>query len=510
MADNKIINAGLYIRVSTERQVKEGYSVAAQKQNLSSFVRQQSWKIYDIYADEGISGKNIQNRPEVKRLIEDIKKGNIDVVVLYKFDRLTRDSRDTEDIISLVQECGIQVFTLSGGVVDVSSATGRFSVRISGAVAQLEREQTIERVKVAFRQKVSEGYTLASRTTCYGYNRKKHEKEQTINQEEAKVVRRIFRMYTSGSSFTEIANILNIEKVPTKMKGKKLRVAHTDEYYEIKGIWMPKNIKLILTNPTYIGKVRYHIGKSDYFETEGHHQPIINEKIWKKAQEKINKIKRCYRTNKPKNDVYYCGTLICGICGQKFTTNRTKKMRKDGTWYYSNGYRCVNREKKLCTCLGVSHRKVEKAFLDYMDNIEELTEFDNIDIVSEEVQIQQEELESLKSALQQTNIKRKEVMNLFMLNEITREQLKYMTKELEKKQETLTTEISKIKSSLIPRIAINKNHIAKSIKEHWEFLSDCERLNFLTNFVEEIVIINKDKDKHNGKPEILSVKFYEE
>ena len=510
MTDNKVINAGLYIRVSTERQVKEGYSVAAQKENLGSFSKQQGWNIYDIYADEGISGKNIQDRPEVKRLIEDIKQGNIDVVVLYKFDRLTRDSRDTEDIISLVQECGIQVFTLSGGVVDVSTATGRFSVRISGAVAQLEREQTIERVKVAFKQKVSEGYTLASQTTCYGYNRKKHEKEQTINQEEAKVIRRIFRMYNNGSSFTEIANILNAEKVPTKMKGKKLKKAHSDEYREVKSVWMPKTIRLILTNPTYIGKVRYHIGKSDYFEADGLHKPIITEKIWNKAQERISKIKHVSRTNKPKDDVYYCGTLVCGICGQKLTTNRTKKTRKDGTWYYSNGYRCVNREKKLCTCLGVSHRKVEEAFLEYIDNIDELTELDNINIVDDETQALQEELDSLNNALQQTNIKRKEVMDLFMLNEITHEQLKYMTKELEKKQETLTSEVDKIASALAPRKTIDKSDIAKTIREHWEFLSERERLDFVTNFIEEIVIVNRDKDRHNGKPEILSVKFYEE
>ena len=195
MVESKVLNAGLYIRVSTERQVKEGYSVSAQKENLSKFAKQQGWKIFDIYADEGISGKNIKDRPEVKRLIEDIKQKRVDIVVLYKFDRLTRDSKDTEDIIELIQQCGIQVFTLSGGVVDVSTATGRFSVRISGAVAQLEREQTIERIKVALEQKVKQGYTLACATTCYGYNRKKHEKEQTINREEAKVVKRIFKIY---------------------------------------------------------------------------------------------------------------------------------------------------------------------------------------------------------------------------------------------------------------------------------------------------------------------------
>ena len=174
MVESKVMNAGLYIRVSTERQVKEGYSVPAQKENLTKFAKQQGWNIFDIYADEGISGKNIKDRPNVKRLFEDIKNNKIDVVLLYKFDRLTRDSKDTEDIIELIQNCGIQVITLSGGNVDVSTATGRFTVRINGAVAQLEREQTIERVKVAFVQKVKEGYSLCSGVTCYGYNRKNY------------------------------------------------------------------------------------------------------------------------------------------------------------------------------------------------------------------------------------------------------------------------------------------------------------------------------------------------
>lgn len=508
MIDGKVMNAGLYIRVSTERQVKEGYSVAAQKANLSKFAKQQGWNVFDVYADEGISGKNIKDRPEVKRLIRDIKSNNVEVVILYKFDRLTRDSRDTEDIIELIQQCGIQVFTLSGGAVDVSTATGRFTVRINGAVAQLEREQTIERIKVAFEQKVKQGYTLACATTCYGYNRKIHEKNQTIIPEEAKIVKRIFKMYVEGKTFTEICNILNTEKVPTKMAGRVVRKRGTDEKYTINSVWMPKTIRLILTNPTYIGKVRYHIGKEDGFVADGTHKPIISEKLWNEAQNKISKIKHTYRTNLPKEDVYYCGTLICGICNQKLTTNRTNRIKKDGTKVVFNGYRCVNREKKLCTCLGVSHRKVEDAFLSYMDNIEALTEINNVEIKDDNDDL--EELETLKKSLSQTTAKKREVMDLFMINNITHEQLKYMTSELDKKTEMLTNEISRLERIITPKKSIDKIEIATTIKEHWQYLSNKEKLEFLNNFVQEIVIINRDTDKLNGKPEILSVKFYDE
>lgn len=503
------MNAGLYIRVSTEHQVKEGYSIEAQKRSLKKFAKNQNWNIFDIYADEGISGKNIENRPEVKRLINDIKTKKIDVVLLYKFDRLTRDSRDTENIIELIQQFGIEVFTISGGNIDVSTATGRFTVRINGAVAQLEREQTIERVKFAFEQKVKEGYTLASRTTCYGYDRKKHEKEMTINKEEAFIVKKIFKMYVEGKNFTQIANFLNLEKVPTKLSKIKEKKQKTIRKDMINIIWMPKTIKLILTNPTYIGKVRYHIGKKDGFITEGKHKPIIPITLWNDVQNRIKKTKKISKTCIPKEDVYYCGTLICGICGHKLTTSRTTRRKKDGSKVIYKSYRCVNREKKLCTCLGISHKKVEKAFLEYMDNIEELTGIEKVKITPDDDD-NIKELESLKKSLQQTTTKKKQIMDLFMINELTHEQLKYMTKELDKKIEALSSEIERLKRITMPKDEVDRSKIAKTIKEHWLYLSNKEKLEFLTNFVEKIVIINRDKNKVNGNAEIIEVKFYNE
>ena len=103
-------NAGIYVRVSTERQVQEGYSISAQKENLTNFAKCHDFKVYDIYADEGISGKNIEGRPDVKRLIKDIKDGKIDVVLLQRFDRLTRSISDTQEFIDLFKEFNVDVW----------------------------------------------------------------------------------------------------------------------------------------------------------------------------------------------------------------------------------------------------------------------------------------------------------------------------------------------------------------------------------------------------------------
>lgn len=493
---------GLYIRVSTEHQVKEGYSVAAQKNNLTKFALNQGWKIFDIYADEGISGKNIKDRPEVKRMIEDIKKGKIDVVVLYKFDRLTRDSRDTEDIILLVEEYGIEVFTLSGGIVDVSTATGRFSVRINGAVAQLEREQTIERVKVAFRQKVDEGYTLASSIICYGYERKKHEKEQIINQEEAKVVKRIFNLYLQDKNFSQICTILNSEKIPTKLSGKIVKKRNSNEQYVINSIWKPKNIRLILTNPTYIGKVRYHIGKKDYLVVDGKHESIISNDIWYKVQNKINKIKKIYKTNISKDDAYYCGILICGFCGEKMTTSRSTKKYKNGKNKTFIGYKCPNHVKKKCECLGISQKKVEMAFQEYINNVKL---FDNVDEIKVNNEENAEENQINKNLNRLLN-KKKEVADLFLFNKIDIKQFEYMTKKIDKEILFFQEEIKIINNKKSTQI--NLNRISNNLKDHWILLTDLEKRIFINNFIKKIVLINTDSQKLKGKANILDVQFY--
>ena len=150
-------NAGIYVRVSTERQALEGYSVAAQKENLLAFARTNNFQIYDVYADEGISGKSVEGRPSVKRLIKDIQDGNVDVVLIQKFDRLTRNITDTEEFIKLFQKYDVDVWSISDGKVDISNSNGKFMTLLRGLFAQHERELTSERIKVAFSEKARQG-----------------------------------------------------------------------------------------------------------------------------------------------------------------------------------------------------------------------------------------------------------------------------------------------------------------------------------------------------------------
>ena len=121
-----------------------------------------------------------------------------------------------------------------------------------------------------------------------------------------------------------------------------------------------------------------------------------------------------------------------------------------------------------------------------------------------------EDINDLKKRISQIESKKKEIMNLFMEDEIVYNDMKYMTSELDKKLAILKDELTQLEKKYQPVKQLDKSKIAKTIKEHWQFLTNRERLEFLNQFVKEIVIINRDKDKVNGKAEIIEVKWYDE
>lgn len=314
---------GIYVRVSTEEQALSGFSIRAQIDKLIDYCKLKDWTIFDIYKDEGISGKNIKDRKELNRLIDDIKNNKVNNVLVYKIDRLTRSTKDLIDLVELFNKynCSFNSFTEN---IDTYSATGRMFIKIIGIFAEFERENIVERVRLGLERKVKEGYTIASKNVSYGYTKDKGEKVQKVCEYEAYVIRKIFNMFVSNYSYTEIANYLNKFKIKTKNNKD----------------WNYKIVKKILTNPNYIGKVRYGINKNNYFEIDGKHQPIVNKELFYMVQNKINnkKIIRCncnnicvIKTNKyyskKKNRIITYKEMYCNKCKKhisvkKYMTNK--------------------------------------------------------------------------------------------------------------------------------------------------------------------------------------------
>ena len=146
------MRTAIYCRVSTEEQATEGFSIHAQKDKLTKYAESNDWDIVDYYVDDGISGKNLTERPEVSRLIEDVKKGRIKNVLIYKLDRLTRSVKDLIYLIELFDKNNC-TFNSQTEKIDTSNAVGRMFVKIIGIFAEFERENLAERVTFGYEQK---------------------------------------------------------------------------------------------------------------------------------------------------------------------------------------------------------------------------------------------------------------------------------------------------------------------------------------------------------------------
>ncbi|MCL2024089.1 MAG: recombinase family protein, partial [Oscillospiraceae bacterium] len=236
------METAIYVRVSTEEQVKEGYSVRGQEQKLKDYARIKDWTIYDVYIDEGISGKNITARPEVNRLINDVQSGKVKNVLVFKIDRLTRSTSDLIFLVDLFNEYDCAFNSLMESI-DTQTASGRMFLKIIGIFAEFERENIAERITLGRERKVNEGYTLCSHTASYGYDRPDGQKIQTIIESEAQIVREIFDLYANkGIGTTEIARKLNLRGVQTKLGSK----------------WTTAGLRNVLKNKNYVGEVRYN------------------------------------------------------------------------------------------------------------------------------------------------------------------------------------------------------------------------------------------------------------
>jgi len=494
----KNLSTGIYVRVSTEEQVQEGYSIRAQTEKLKSYALLKDWDIFDIYTDEGISGKNIVDRPAVNRLIEDIKNGNVNNVLVFKVDRLTRSTKNLLELVELFEDCDCAFNSLTESI-DTETPSGRMFLKIIGIFAEFERENLVSRLKLGFERKAKEGYTLSSFCPSYGYTREKGEKIQVIQPDEAKIVKEIYSLFVDKNmSMNEIARTLDQRKIPTKKNS---------------GSWETMTIKGILSNPTYIGKIRYSVNdEKRYFEAEGQHERILTDEMFYQVQEKIKNIPQTVRTKHPREQGYFCGFIYCGICNSKFGThnylskiNGAEKIYK--TSYVCNGSKNWNKDIS-CKSPAISHAKVERAFSEYIQNINDITEDKNINIEENANNVEHELLESIvdyEKKLSTLQNRKKQVMERYVQGALEFDEYKNMIKMFNENYDVLESELQQKKAELptISRIPeVLPEDIITNLKENWEHLNNNERMIFLQRFVKKIIL---SVEKENGKTSAVKI-----
>ena len=330
---------GLYMRVSTEDQAREGFSLPEQKERLESFCKFKGYEIIDYYEDAGISAKTGNHRPEFERLKNDIRAKKINTIVALKLDRITRSIYDWENLMTFLDENNAYLDCVNDEI-NTTSANGKMISRLLMSVSQNEIERTSERTKIGLAGAIKCGHI--PHIAPLGYKHK--DKKLVIDYSTKDIVVRIFDLYYNGYSYQKISNLFNEEKVLGKDN------------------WRDSTIVNILENEIYKGDFVH--GKRTKHPTyyEDVVEPIVSKEMWEDCQVQKKKNSRSYKRTLT---YLYLQKLKCPKCGRILGGKATTKKNGNTYFYY------------YCNDCKIEFK--EKVINDYFSQfIDELTEYDSV------------------------------------------------------------------------------------------------------------------------------------
>ena len=330
---------GLYMRVSTEDQAREGFSLPEQKERLEAYCKFKGFVIKDYYTDAGISAKTGNYRPEFERLKEDIKSKKINTIIALKQDRITRSIFDWEELIRFLEENDAYLDCVNDDI-NTTNANGKMVSRILMSVSQQEIERTSERTKVGLAGAIKQGHIPHQAPLGY-----KHENKKLVIDHLTKdVVIRIFELYHKGMSYQKISTLFNKEQVLGKTN------------------WRDSSIVAILENEIYKGDFVH--GKRTKHPTyyENVVEPIVSKEMWEECQVQKKKNSKSYQRTLT---YLFLQKLRCPKCNRILGGKATQK-KNGNIYYYYYCHDCkINFKESL----------VEEYFNDFVN---ELVEYDSV------------------------------------------------------------------------------------------------------------------------------------
>ena len=456
---------GLYMRVSTEDQAREGFSLPEQKERLEAYCKFKGFVIKDYYTDAGISAKTGNYRPEFERLKEDIKSKKINTIIALKQYRITRSIFDWEELMRFLEENDAYLDCVNDDI-NTTNANGKMVSRILMSVSQQEIERTSERTKVGLAGAIKQGHIPHQAPLGY-----KHENKKLVIDHLTKdVVIRIFELYHKGMSYQKISTLFNKEQVLGKTN------------------WRDSSIVAILENEIYKGDFVH--GKRTKHPTyyENVVEPIVSKEMWEECQVQKKKNSKSYQRTLT---YLFLQKLRCPKCNRILGGKATQK--KNGNIY--NYYYChdckINFKESL----------VEEYFNDFVN---ELVEYDSVvnqfflPMIKQKFDEPQEELKKdiNKQKDKLERIKRAYINGVFNLEEYNDER-KLVESSLEKLQNELEEATSCETLNFTPQDIllkrdidyINKVKLEKEYKERtktWKDYTREEKSELIMKYVDDI------------------------
>jgi site-specific DNA recombinase len=358
-----------YCRVSTD-QLEQLSSYEAQVNYYTSYINTHpDFKFAGIYADEGISGTNTKKREQFNKMIEDCKAGKIDMVITKSISRFARNTLDCLNFVRLLKDLGIGVIFEKENINTLDSK-GEVLLSILSSLAQDESRSISENSTWGIRRRFEQGRVAVNHTKFLGYD-KDENGELVINEEQAKIVRRIYTEYLAGKGPNRITRELEDEGVLN---------------WNGKAKWYESSIRKMLSNEKYKGdallqktytvdflskKRVVNNGEVPRYYVEESHPAIIDKETWEAVQLEIERRRAFTEKHQIQKIDYasdqqpFAGRVICGSCGRVYgrkVWNSTDERHRRVVWRCNNKYRAKG--DKGCGSKHVDDEVLYQAFVD--------------------------------------------------------------------------------------------------------------------------------------------------
>lgn len=486
-----------YCRVSTEKEAQID-SLEKQIEFFNEFTKKNGYELYKLYADEGISGKQIKHRKQFQQMMIDAKAKKFDKVVVKDVSRFARNTVDLLQSVRELKSYGVQVDFLNNG--EVMEGGSEFILTILGAMAQQESANMSKRVKFGKDITAKKGRVP---NLVFGYDKIPNERYTLkINEEEAKIVKEIFESYVyKGIGTTKIAWNLNDRGIRTK---------------KTKSKWVQTSIVRMLKNPIYTGRVtnkksevtdfitgtRKELPEEEWIVVERPEMRIISDELFNRAQELLEQRSNEFKlNNKREKTEYVFSTLIyCKHCGYSFRRIK-RKYTADGPEYIrwvcsgrnSMGVNhCPNTtvidEEELLNAIKIYLKSIIKNKKDFMKAVEK--EFEKITKLRENNERSEE---SLLKEIEKVTVKKQKYMEMFQNEIINIQELKKYTNPLNEDIARLERELKLITSEIKEKDVLEKE-LNKTIKTVDDILNNQTITNAMLKTIIDVIEVDSDSN----------------
>lgn len=510
MKGSKIYNVGIYIRLSREDEEKnkvESESITNQRNIILDYINKldENFKVYDEYVDDGYSGTNF-DRPSFNKLIQDIESGKVNCVITKDYSRLGRDYiKSGEYLEKYFPSHNVRYIAILDNIDTLYDSSSNDFAPFKAVFNDQYAKDISKKVRSSLASKKGKGEFLGWKAV-YGYKLDENDRYKlVIDEEAAKVVRRIFQMAYEGKSCKVIADILTNEGVPIPSVYANLNRGKKSSAY---GLWCSRTIDEMLNNETYIGnltqgrrrtinykiKKEIRVPKEQWIVKENTHEPIIDKQMFEIVQATYKKNKNLQKKSK---DYLLRGFLFCEECGHAISiSTRSETRAYTGCSHYQKYSKF-----KVCTPHTMNYFELEEVILkeirDMCKKYVKSNNFENIlknssrrnkikDNLLGEIKACQLEKERILKRKNQIYLdKIDEVITLEEYKQFSNQFVNDMIKQDEKLKE-LETQLSILDNKIIPN-----SEYTNIVKEYLQMGKPNKRL--LASIIDKI-IINQNKE----------------